>query len=330
MHRSAQLFRLIRIITAIEANPGRMNAARLAKDLEYSERTIYRDLGTLELAGIPIYYDRGSSGYRIMQGFFLPPVNLSMSELIALHLASEALDSSPFKEGVQSVLEKALCSVGKKKRDHLTRLSRSFAVSLDASVISKEQKSMFAALNRAISEHRIVKFKYRASDKSKAMNRKVSPYALTFRSRSWYLLGYCHWRKKVLVFRTTRMSEARLSPERFEMPEGFNLGDYFKGAWRVIGGEPQLVRIKFDKVVADDILETTWHPDQEVERLKDGSVIFSVNVSSLSEISAWVLSWGKVAEVLEPEELREMVKGEIEKLKQIYAANRRDNASRTK
>ena len=318
MHRSAQLYRLIRIITAIEANPGRMNTAKLSKDLEYSERTIYRDLGSLELAGVPIYFDRNSGGYRIMQGFFLPPINLSVSELIALHLASDALGSSPFREGMQSVLEKALCSVDKKKRNHLTKLSRSFAVSLDTAVIGNDRKALFAALNRGIGEHRVIKFNYRASDKSKPLSRKVSPYALTFRSRSWYLVGWCHWRKKVLVFRTTRMTEARLTSQSYDIPEDFRLEDYFEGAWRVIGGESQLVRIKFDPVVAHDIIETAWHPDQEVEKLKDGSVIFSVNVSSLTEISSWILSWGKVAEVLEPVELREKIKREVKKLSKRY------------
>ena len=69
--------------------------------------------------------------------------------------------------------------------------------------------------------------------------------------------------------------------------------------------------IRFDSYIAPYVKERTWHPSQQLEEMKDGSVILSMNVEGIAEIRSWVLSFGSHAEVLEPEEFRKEVVEEI-------------------
>ena len=72
----AKLLRLLGILTLIQGHP-QMTARRLAQRFGVTERTIYRDIETLSESGIPLYCD---NGYRVAEGFFLPPVQLTVSE----------------------------------------------------------------------------------------------------------------------------------------------------------------------------------------------------------------------------------------------------------
>ena len=91
MRRSDRLSEIIEIV-----QDGRLHLARnIAEQLEVSVRTIYRDFDTLVASGIPIDGERGV-GYMLREPVFLPPMNLSLTELEALHLGmaivSEAAD----------------------------------------------------------------------------------------------------------------------------------------------------------------------------------------------------------------------------------------------
>ena len=52
------------------------------------------------------------------------------------------------------------------------------------------------------------------------------------------------------------------------------------------------------------IAEKVWHPSQKLTRKRDGSIVLEMTVAGLDEIASWVLSWGPMAKVLGPVELR--------------------------
>jgi predicted DNA-binding transcriptional regulator YafY len=65
MHAS----RLVSVILLLQAR-GQMTAGQLAAELEVSVRTIYRDVGSLQAAGIPLYGDAGpAGGYQLVGGY---------------------------------------------------------------------------------------------------------------------------------------------------------------------------------------------------------------------------------------------------------------------
>lgn len=316
MDRSAQLFRLLKIITEVQAYPGRLTVKNLVERLEFSERTIYRDLATLNAAGVPITYDRHTEGYRLLPGFFLPPVNITLPELLSLSIAAETLSASPFQRTMADIVDKLLNGISSENRLALRRFTKKFAVQMSKPTQSAEQREIFATLNEAIINNRRVAVCYCAPG-AKPTKRQIDPYGLAFRNSAWYLVGLCHLRNEVRTFRVNRFREVVLRPERFTVPGDFSMADYFGGSWGAFRDKSVRIRVKFDKEVARFFKETKYHPTQKITTQPDGSIIFEAEAGGFDEISSWILSWGEFAEVLEPKELREMVmertRGTIEK-----------------
>ena len=69
---------------------GLVRARDLAAKFEISERTVYRDINALCEVGVPIAAMPGE-GYRLMEGYYLPPIMFSENEAKALSLAVSML-----------------------------------------------------------------------------------------------------------------------------------------------------------------------------------------------------------------------------------------------
>ncbi|HEX4149205.1 MAG TPA: WYL domain-containing protein, partial [Pirellulales bacterium] len=95
----------------------------------------------------------------------------------------------------------------------------------------------------------------------------------------------------------------------FRLPRGFNIDRYLRNAWHLIPerGPDEHVVIRFEKLVAQNVAEVSWHKTQRLESLSDGRLDFHATVSGLNEISWWVLGYGDQAEVLRPKKLRDLV-----------------------
>lgn len=79
--RNARLYELTRLMR----DGGTHRAQALAARLGVSERTIYRDMDRLKAGGVPVEGAPGQ-GYHLTAALTLPPVNLTVEELEALHL----------------------------------------------------------------------------------------------------------------------------------------------------------------------------------------------------------------------------------------------------
>src|ERR1700760_82234 len=88
MRRADRLFRIVQMLRS-----GRLRtAAALAERLEVSERTIYRDVRDLQLAGQPIEGEAGV-GYTLRREFDLPPLMFPQEEITALVLGARMVQA---------------------------------------------------------------------------------------------------------------------------------------------------------------------------------------------------------------------------------------------
>ena len=104
----------------------------------------------------------------------------------------------------------------------------------------------------------------------------------------------------------------RQTKDTFEVPEDFSFEEFIGPSFGVFQGEPINIKVWFSPDVAGYIKEKIWHKSQEIEDLKDGSIIFEAEVAGTDEIKFWIMNWGSHALVLEPESLKEEIKGEAE------------------
>ncbi|WP_136442367.1 helix-turn-helix transcriptional regulator [Pacificoceanicola onchidii] len=93
MNRKDRLYALMERLRGGELH----TAEAMAQDLGVSVRTIYRDMEVLAASGVPVEGARGY-GYTARAAVTLPPLNLTDSELDALHIALAALGASDLEE----------------------------------------------------------------------------------------------------------------------------------------------------------------------------------------------------------------------------------------
>jgi predicted DNA-binding transcriptional regulator YafY len=219
MRRTDRLFDLIQIL-----RDGRLHRAQdMADRLEVSIRTVYRDMDTLIGSGLPVAGERGL-GYMMTAPITLPPLNLTLAELEALHL------------GMAVVAEAA--------DEELQRAARSLSAKIDA-VLPEDRAARPAdwglavypfadaaagfrfmpPLRVAIRERRKVRLDYRALDDS-STTRTVRPLQLEYWGRVWTVTVWCELRDDFRTFRVDRIERLDTLPDRFTDEVGKSLMDF--------------------------------------------------------------------------------------------------------
>jgi proteasome accessory factor B len=306
----SRVYRLLRLITMLQSRAN-YNAEQLAAELEVSRRTVFRDLNMLEMAHIPYYFDPQTGGYHISRHFFLPPVNLTLTEALAmLLLAGRAGGSRPVpllaEAGraalkLENALPRAIAAgVG-------TLLDR---LSVSTGPLSRHEAldEVFDDLRRAVVERRVCRLVYISFDERKQIKTQLRPLRLRFQGRAWYVIGYSTKHREVRTFKLGRIRKLALTPRTFTEPADVELGEYFGQAWSMIPeGRLYDVHLHFEPKVAGNVAEVRWHESQRVEWNDDGSIEFRVTVDGISEITWWILGYGDQVEVVSPAALRRRV-----------------------
>ena len=309
---------MLKIITLVKADP-RLTRSDLARLCEVdSVRTIQRDINSLAIAEVPIYWS--GSGYEIMPNFFLPPLALSVEEAFSLVLSTGAYSGGEgrFHEGpAKSAISKILSALPKATRELLEVESNRISVE---SRKSADVEGVISRLYQAILNTKQLRINYYSYSRDTVSERVVNPYALTFRRRAWYLIAFCYNRNEIRMFRTNRVKTLDYTGKTFSYPSDFSLSEYMGNSWQAMRGkgkETEVV-VKFSAKIAPLIKEVEWHPTQRIEDLPDGSIMYTATVTETKEVGFWVLSYAHEAEVIAPEDLREGIAAAAEKMYQLY------------
>jgi predicted DNA-binding transcriptional regulator YafY len=126
-----------------------------------------------------------------------------------------------------------------------------------------------------------------------------------------------HRSGEIRPFAVERISEAKPTNRRFEIPADFDFAKFSEDAFDVIWGEPQEVKIRFSPEQAPYIQERTWHPSQKIDKCTDGSIELSMNVANLWEVKRWLIGYGADAQVLRPMGLAKDIEEECAELLKI-------------
>ncbi|HMO24801.1 MAG TPA: YafY family protein [Tepidisphaeraceae bacterium] len=320
MHESRdakKLERLIRLITLIHGRRGQ-NADRLAEQFRVSKRTVYRDLRALERAGVPVLHNPETGGYEIGRDFFLPPVQLSLDEALAICALGEQIGTGqqvPFLQVASRAVEKIRGQLPGVIREQLADLQDHIAIQLARCADEDDAQDVFDKIRCAISNKRALRCVYESvTGRQNGQSRSgrpflFKPYTLLFKERAWYVIGHHGAHDAVRCLRLGRFVQITPTDQPYAIPDTFSVGDHIGNAWRMIRGEKRYkVVIEFDREFADTVSETRWHATQKTQFHDNGSLTFRCTVDGLDEIVWWVLSMGPHAIVRAPQELADRVR----------------------
>ena len=270
----------------------------------------------------PIEYDPGKKGYFYKNSWkFDPSLFLNRQELEALAATTKVLaqyQGTPYYEEISSAIEKLMhylpvsCS-GKGLFDIY-----SFDNPVPAFLVDQQQ---FALLEDAVSNLRKVSMTYKSSSRQTVNERIVHPCRLHYDQSNgiWYLIGYCEYRKAFRTFAVNRILTLVLTEEHFTIPESFSIDQYLaKTFHQTVGPVTYDIGVRFSPYQAQWIRERRWHPTQKIQENEDGSLTLSLSVGALDAVKRWIMQYGAQAEVLEPKELRDMVRLEVREMGEVY------------
>ncbi len=310
----SRIHRLLKILTLIQGSTG-WTASRIAAECGTTERTTYRDLQMLQGAGIPYFYDDEKKCYSIRRDFFLPPVQLTLDESLALAALAEHVGGAeqiPFTKAAGRAITKIRGQLPAKIRDELERLDDRVSIKLAAAAPPEGMADVYETVRTALSSRKALRCKYDSMTNGKVTDKNAflfRPYTLLFNQRAWYVLGYHAGRKEVRCLKLSRFTQTEPTDIGYEIPATFNAEKHLGNAWRMIrGAKSYAVELLFDKEFADTISDTQWHTTQDVAWNDDGSITFTCKVDGLDEIVWWILSMGPHCRVIQPPELADRVK----------------------
>ena len=307
--------RLLSIVLELQRERWR-RAADLAATFEVSERTIYRDMQALGEAGVPIRAVPGK-GYRLYEGYFLPPLLFTTDEaamiLLGTHYLAEHFDAG-YRAAARAARMKGEAVLPALVRDEAARLLESIRfVPVNAFDNPGEAQRLRLLRGALLTQHR-VRFHYRDGGAAPGATplRTVDPYGLVPRGEAWTLVGYHHEGGTVGTYRLDRIDGLEQLDDVFRRPEGYRLQREEAEAERSV-----LVRVLFDPTVARWVEEAPSFYTVAVEPGPEG-VLVTLRVRREAEVIPWLLGWGAHARVLEPASLRGRLAREAEKMAALY------------
>ena len=219
--------RLVSLLLLLQAR-GRLTAAQLARELEVSERTVYRDLADLGAAGVPLYGERGEGGgYQLLDGYRTNLTGLTAEEAGALLLTGAGGAAAELGLGgvMAATRLKLLAAVPAGLRSAATRAEQRFH--LDPGTWAHQAARDYGRLRAvasAVWRDRQLRLAYARGD-GRTVERTLHPLGLVHKTGTWYLVAADDGAPR--VYRVDRVRAARELAAEASRPAGFDLAAFW-------------------------------------------------------------------------------------------------------
>lgn len=309
LRHNVRLARVLRFLELVSGR-GQWNPKTLMAELEVSERTVHRLRETLELAGVPIAYDKTENAYRVHGSYRFPALNLTEEEAVGQASATALTENAELKLPASSsaTTRKLIDASNDRLRHVLTDATRLITVLGMKLADHPEQGARIATVQKALVERQRITGTYQSPYEPGPVTLDLHPWRIALVKQAWYLIARPDGDDQPRTFRLVRFRSMTATERSATIPDDFDLKGYFGNAWTVYRGDRSYdIELRFSADAADAVLEHVWHHTQTVEHHPDGEVTLRFTVDGLNEILRWVVGWAGRVRVVKPTELPELV-----------------------
>ena len=325
--RGKNLVQLIRTLGLL-SRPTGATKKEMAGDLEISIRSVSRSIQVIEELGVPVYDDRSGpekeKRWRIesdyisrMPNLDLPKIALSLPEIISLcMLAGESVifRGTDISRHITAAIAKLMHFVPEDTQTELSALKRIFICKTMGSKTYAGKEDIIRTLTESMLNRTACKITYHAFYKDEIKDEDIGPLHFYENRGGLYLFAQKLKSRAIRSYAVERIHRIRPLNRTIGYPPDFDPEQTLNSAFDLTHGEPVTVKILFSKDEARYIKEKSWAPDQQIIDNPDGSITLTMTSSGYRDIKRWVMSFGKEARLLEPEDMKQDI---IEELKLV-------------
>ncbi|MCM3340642.1 YafY family transcriptional regulator [Paenibacillus sp. MER TA 81-3] len=308
--------RLISIIGVL-TNKERVTIQELADKFEVTKRTIFRDLDTLNMAGIPIVSFPGvGGGISVAEGYKVNRSILSEADMKNLYVGLHGLRSIESEGSIQYLINKLL-----PKDESLILAESDIIIDLSSWFEESEMQKKVKQLHTAIANRQCVEMDY--ITKRAQSKRVVEPHKLVFKQSYWYLYGFCLEKHDFRLFKLSRILSFEVLDSTFiyrpNHEINFDIINMMSAASESSSVSPIEVILECNNkdmyAVVDKIGSTYLQPSDDRERNTSLIRFYTSNMDGVADL---VLSLQGKVRALEPASLRQIVKNKLENMYDFY------------
>jgi len=321
---SARLRRLLFVVPYVARAADGIKVDTLARELGIDREELMTDLDLLTQVGPPggdpgeyllVSVEQGKVFVDLAQRL-TRPLRLTPAEGCSLLLGVRALRRSgiaPYDDALASAERKLLTAMGSD-----ARAAEELAQGTVVDGADRVESLHLRALLTAAREKRAVVIDYAAASSGHAETRGLEPYGLVHHGGYWYVIGRCQKKNDTRTFRVDRISRLENSPDRFAVPDSFDLEAYRRERLYVPSADAVVVRVRLDALAAARV-GAAW-PAGEINKLADGSREIAIECEGFEWVIGWVLSFGRHAELLGPDEARAVLRQRLDDIAGLHAS----------
>lgn len=302
--------RLLSIVVML-LNRKKVTAKELSEKFEVSLRTIYRDIDSINAAGIPIIpYQGYNGGYCIMENYTVSKQLLTLEDMIAILSSLKSINHTFTNSNVSNAIDKIESVVPNDRAETIKRHLEQYAVDILPWGVSDKHKNAIATVSSAIGQNLCIEFTY-VKQGGVESKRTVEPMTIVFKGYGWYLFAYCQIKSDYRVFKIARMDDIIITNNQFTR-RAVSYENYFDFS------NEKLVTLvlKVKKEMKERLFES-FERDQ-ITVLDENNLIVTVDFPETPWVYTYLLGYGSYVEVLEPSHIRKDLQREIEKMNRIY------------
>jgi predicted DNA-binding transcriptional regulator YafY len=299
------------------------NTRHLVEEFGISPRTAQRDIDFMrERFLAPLLYDFHKKGYRYTdEAFEIPGHWISETNILALAFAVRLASTIPdpaLKDDLCRLIDRVTGATGKKGKACLHRVTEKLSVKNIE--YARVDTTTFRQAAEALFDERALHITYHSPHTNATTSRTIRPLHLMHYMGSWHLLAWCTHRGQIRDFALARIQEIASSAETITLPADLPpIKELTRRHFGIMQGEETaMVTLRFSARIAPWIAEQIWHPQQQTESTPNGGLLLTFPAADFRELVGIVLSHGAEVRVIEPVELKNLVREEIDRMGKMY------------
>lgn len=197
----------------------RVGAQELAGLFEVSARTIYRDIDTINMAGIPVRAIPGvNGGFEIMPQYKIDKQAFSSADLSAILMGLSSLSTMVRGDELVGAFAKVRSFIPAERAREIELKTSQLLIDLSPWTGNRNVQPYLETIKEAMQEQRLLSFDY-LDRTGNRIPRVAEPYQLVLKGNHWYWQGFCRLRNDFRLFKLNRMSGLKMLDETFSARE---------------------------------------------------------------------------------------------------------------